>query len=324
MSSHNEQKPRLSAQPRKRLDDATTRLAQIVERHQPGERLPTERQLAEQLEVGRSTLREAISHLSALDLIEVVHGRGMFAGQRPRSTPDLVATSWSESDVGTMLGRSAAIARSGGMSEREFVSAAAAAYRTQFEPPTALVMAPLPSTARAEVERILESAGVAYLEQRPGDPVTTNSSVLAIALWKPAGKVPDLTGRVVPVCAALSVDLMIGLTPLPQDEAVDAYAPDEQTLAAVEAVIQALRPDLRITSHIGEPSDTTSRDRPTIVPHAPADSRNSRAVTYRDDLTETERRTLLRLVAQPVEPATGARPASARSRIGTASSHRLD
>ena len=43
-----------------------------------GERLPSERELAEQLGVSRSTVREAVQFLGALGLVEIRHGSGTF------------------------------------------------------------------------------------------------------------------------------------------------------------------------------------------------------------------------------------------------------
>lgn len=45
---------------------------------QPGARLPSERQLAAQFSVGRSSLREAVKSLSSLGYLDVKHGRGTF------------------------------------------------------------------------------------------------------------------------------------------------------------------------------------------------------------------------------------------------------
>ncbi len=47
---------------------------------QPGDKLPSERELIERLAVGRSSLREAISILSATGLVRVSIGEGMFVG----------------------------------------------------------------------------------------------------------------------------------------------------------------------------------------------------------------------------------------------------
>jgi len=51
----------------------------------PGLRLPSERELAEQLGVSRSTVREAVQFLGALGLVEIRHGSGTFV----RSDGDL-------------------------------------------------------------------------------------------------------------------------------------------------------------------------------------------------------------------------------------------
>lgn len=44
----------------------------------PGAKLPTERTLAETLQVNRSTVREALKKLETLDLVEIRHGDGVY------------------------------------------------------------------------------------------------------------------------------------------------------------------------------------------------------------------------------------------------------
>lgn len=44
----------------------------------PGEKLPTERDLAESLQVNRATVREALRKLESLDLLEIRHGDGVY------------------------------------------------------------------------------------------------------------------------------------------------------------------------------------------------------------------------------------------------------
>lgn len=58
-------------------------------RLKPGDRLPSERELAQTFHVGRSTVREAIRSMESLGLIEVRAGEGTFlAGPSPRNTQD--------------------------------------------------------------------------------------------------------------------------------------------------------------------------------------------------------------------------------------------
>lgn len=52
----------------------------LVNRLSPGDPMPTEADLAEQLGVGRSSIREAIKVLIALDIVQVRHGHGTFVG----------------------------------------------------------------------------------------------------------------------------------------------------------------------------------------------------------------------------------------------------
>ncbi|MDV3124165.1 FadR family transcriptional regulator [Mycobacterium sp. 21AC1] len=47
----------------------------------PGDPLPTENELSQQLNVSRSRIREAVKTLSALDIVEVRHGYGTYVGQ---------------------------------------------------------------------------------------------------------------------------------------------------------------------------------------------------------------------------------------------------
>lgn len=61
---------------------------------EPGQKLPSERELAEQLKVGRSSVREATSALVALGIAEIRPGEGAFIRpDYPRST--LTAIEWS-------------------------------------------------------------------------------------------------------------------------------------------------------------------------------------------------------------------------------------
>lgn len=62
--------------------DQLTRL--IVERNlRPGDRLPPELELCARLEVGRSTIREALLSLSERGILEIQHGKGSFVASIP-------------------------------------------------------------------------------------------------------------------------------------------------------------------------------------------------------------------------------------------------
>lgn len=74
----------------------------MVERGQlkPGERLPPERELAVQLNVSRTALREALHTLAALGLVEVRHGRGVFVvGDSVQATVQRLSLALSEQHV---------------------------------------------------------------------------------------------------------------------------------------------------------------------------------------------------------------------------------
>ncbi len=62
-----------------------------VQRLNPGDRLPPERQLAELLEVSRPSLREALHILQAQGLVQIRHGQGTFV-QEPKVAQELRAS----------------------------------------------------------------------------------------------------------------------------------------------------------------------------------------------------------------------------------------
>lgn len=61
----------------------------------PGEQLPSEPELAKQLQVGRTSLREALRKLSTLGVIEVVRGKGTFVCEPPADDPTTQYVKWS-------------------------------------------------------------------------------------------------------------------------------------------------------------------------------------------------------------------------------------
>jgi GntR family transcriptional repressor for pyruvate dehydrogenase complex len=76
----------LQPAPRRKLTEAVAQqlLDQIrQQRLQPGARMPSERELMTALNVGRSTVREALNGLALLGVIEVRHGQGAFVAAIP-------------------------------------------------------------------------------------------------------------------------------------------------------------------------------------------------------------------------------------------------
>jgi GntR family transcriptional regulator, transcriptional repressor for pyruvate dehydrogenase complex len=61
---------------------------------EPGERLPTEPELARQLGVGRTSIREAIARLRVLGALEVRRGLGTFVTEGANSDPRLGFVQW--------------------------------------------------------------------------------------------------------------------------------------------------------------------------------------------------------------------------------------
>ena len=55
------------------------------EGYRPGDALPSQRDLAERLGVSRASLREALSSLSALGLVSVQAGKGVFVQEPTRA-----------------------------------------------------------------------------------------------------------------------------------------------------------------------------------------------------------------------------------------------
>lgn len=63
-----------------RVEVATGRLASVT--LSPGDRLPSERTLAEDLDAGRTTVRLVLVKLAAEGLVRAEHGRGYFVCER--------------------------------------------------------------------------------------------------------------------------------------------------------------------------------------------------------------------------------------------------
>jgi GntR family transcriptional repressor for pyruvate dehydrogenase complex len=66
---------------------------------QPGDRLMTERELAQQLSVGRSSIREAITAMRIQGMVDVRHGDGIYLLRRPEDLITSLATELVETHI---------------------------------------------------------------------------------------------------------------------------------------------------------------------------------------------------------------------------------
>lgn len=64
-----------------------------------GDRLPSQHQLAEQLQVSPAALREALARLSNQGVIRLAHGIGTFVADEPRRVHSSAAVNWSLSEL---------------------------------------------------------------------------------------------------------------------------------------------------------------------------------------------------------------------------------
>ncbi|MBE2317632.1 FadR family transcriptional regulator [Solirubrobacter sp. CPCC 204708] len=148
------------------FDDVVEQLREAIYsgRIRPGQRLPVERQLSEELGVGRPTLREALRALEAVGLIEVRPGKGggSYAAAPPAST------------VGEAL---AAVVNLRGASLEDL-----AEYRLDFESENAAWAA-----RRANADDIAElRALVSEAKAAAGDPETLAAVVEVDVRWHEA------------------------------------------------------------------------------------------------------------------------------------------
>lgn len=80
-----------TAETRKLYQKVAGAIAQAIRSgaHKPGQRLPSERDLAEDYQVSRPTVREAMIALEIQGLVEARHGSGVYVTEAPRSpAPD--------------------------------------------------------------------------------------------------------------------------------------------------------------------------------------------------------------------------------------------
>jgi hypothetical protein len=225
-----------------------------------------------------------------------------------------------------LLRRSAQSAVGLGISEPEFIGAAGAAYReTADDVPLVSLVTPLTSALHTEIVGLIDAQGGEYRERALAD-ARQETTRLAIAMDPTARELLAADTDVVAVGASLRLDVLIALSALAGDDELLVYAPDDQTLAAVELMLRWLKPELPIISRIGTPNPTDVGQRALLQPRDGAIPNLARAFTYRAGLSDVERRMLVRRLRQceAGEPAAAAASADrTRSRIGTTASQML-
>ncbi len=65
----------------------------------PGDRLPSEPTLARQMQVGRTSLREALSRLQMMGAVEIVRGRGTYVREPSEDDPTVRFARWSSQEA---------------------------------------------------------------------------------------------------------------------------------------------------------------------------------------------------------------------------------
>ena len=149
--------------PRQRYEDVADRLAADIRagRLAPGERLPSERDLARRLEVGRASVREAIAALQVAGMIETRPGSGSFvaagAAERSRETHDS-----SPSDL---------------LEARALLEPAVARLAAQRGGPDAEIEALLAAMENADGRRAGTTATAASTSASPRSPATRSSPI---------------------------------------------------------------------------------------------------------------------------------------------------
>ncbi len=85
--------------PRQKLAETVAQqLLEAVRDKEPGTQLPSERELVQQLRVGRSTVREAMKGLAMIGVVEIRHGQGVFVAAHDSTVPGVMGIETAEAD----------------------------------------------------------------------------------------------------------------------------------------------------------------------------------------------------------------------------------
>jgi GntR family transcriptional regulator, transcriptional repressor for pyruvate dehydrogenase complex len=85
--------------PRQKLAETVAQtLLEAVRDREPGTQLPSERELVQQLRVGRSTVREALKGLAMIGVVEIRHGQGVFVAAHESTVPGVMGVATAEAE----------------------------------------------------------------------------------------------------------------------------------------------------------------------------------------------------------------------------------
>lgn len=85
--------------PRQKLAETVAQqLLEAVRDREPGTQLPSERELVQQLRVGRSTVREALKGLAMIGVVEIRHGQGVFVAAHESTVPGVMGVETAEAE----------------------------------------------------------------------------------------------------------------------------------------------------------------------------------------------------------------------------------
>lgn len=287
--------------------DLRTRIAETIERLAkdakvpPGSRLPSTRTFANVLGVHRNTVRAAMDLLVERGVIEPVTN-GRFRVAMP--APDGHGLT---DNVAGLLWRAAELSIQHGETEADFTAIARTAFRTVLGEQRTRVYFIAPREAVPGVS----ADELADLLDHPVTPIGIDEAhagpqSIFVATTEDANAVREhLDGQadVFTVGLSLDADLRFALAPLDAGSSVAVVAEDPAMLAAVQARVRRMRPDVRIDGYVGAPDDVDDDVRLVLAPvGAELEPYAARVARYRCRIADAELRLIRTRLGKDAAP----------------------